>query len=679
MIRKFAVLAGAMSCASLPAWAQTAPQAQSPAQSPAAQSSSPALDDAHRFGVRETVRDISLSPDGTHFVALLSGKGTTMTLATGPIDGSTAPRAIANADGNPERITGCDWANETRLVCSLYTIDGRGADAMTFTRMIVINADGTGMKLLTARPGVNAHEIMQRGGQVIDWFGDAKGSTILMTRQFVSDTMTGSRLGEQQRGYGVERVDPVSLRRNVAEAPNPDAESFITDGLGNVRIVGMRGDDSIGYEKSRVRYLYRLPGKRDWQLLSTITDNAQSSKGFTPIAVDPTLNVAYGFDTQDGRAALFKIALDGSMKRELVFARPDVDVDGLIRIGRQKRVVGVTFVTDRRQTAFFDPQLKKLSAALSRAMPKLPLISFIDASADENRLLLWAGSDVDPGHYYVFDKTTRHLDQLLDVRPELAGATLSPVKSITYTAADGTQVPAYLTLPQGSTGKGIPAIVMPHGGPGARDEWGFDWLSQFFAARGYAVLQPNFRGSTGYGEAWFVDNGFKSWRTAVGDVDDAGRWLIAQGIAAPDHLAIVGWSYGGYAALQSQVLDPDLFKAVVAIAPVTDLETLRQESSRFTNFVLVDAFIGTGPHVREGSPARNAARFKAPVLMFHGALDQNVGIGESRMMLAALTAAGKPAELVEYKDLDHQIDDSVSRTEMLEKADAFLRKAMKLP
>ncbi|MEI9851159.1 MAG: alpha/beta fold hydrolase [Sphingomonas sp.] len=123
---------------------------------------------------------------------------------------------------------------------------------------------------------------------------------------------------------------------------------------------------------------------------------------------------------------------------------------------------------------------------------------------------------------------------------------------------------------------------MPHGGPGARDEWGFDWLAQFFAARGYAVLQPNFRGSAGYGEDWFLENGFKSWRTAIGDVNDGGRWLVGQGIAAPAKLAIVGWSYGGYAALQSAVLDPELFKAIVAIAPVTDLGALKEESRWFT-------------------------------------------------------------------------------------------------
>lgn len=191
------------------------------------------------------------------------------------------------------------------------------------------------------------------------------------------------------------------------------------------------------------------------------------------------------------------------------------------------------------------------------------------------------------------------------------------------------------------------------------------------------MLQPNFRGSAGYGSAWFKQNGFKSWKIAVGDVNDGGRWLVKQGIADPAKLGIVGWSYGGYAALQSPVLAPRLFKAIVAVAPVTDLETLRSESQSFSNYYRVDAFIGHGPHVREGSPAQNVERIAAPVLMFHGDRDRNVGIRESRMMASRLKEAGKPVELVEFHNLDHYLDDSNVRTGMLDKMDKFLRASMK--
>jgi dipeptidyl aminopeptidase/acylaminoacyl peptidase len=270
------------------------------------------------------------------------------------------------------------------------------------------------------------------------------------------------------------------------------------------------------------------------------------------------------------------------------------------------------------------------------------------------------------------------MGRLLASRPELDGVKLAQVKPIQYRAADGTMIPGYLTLPPGSDGKGIPAIVMPHGGPAARDEWGFDWLAQFYAHRGYAVLQPNFRGSSGYGSEWFQKNGFQSWRTAIGDVADAGRWLVEQKIADPAKLAVVGWSYGGYAALQSAATSPDLFKAVVAIAPVTDLQQLRTDGMAYMGGSVAKDYIGAGPHLREGSPAQNASAIKAPVLMFHGTLDSNVLIRQSKLMKDKLDGAGRKAELITYPGLEHGLRDSESRADMLRRSDAFLRASMGL-
>jgi dipeptidyl aminopeptidase/acylaminoacyl peptidase len=342
-------------------------------------------------------------------------------------------------------------------------------------------------------------------------------------------------------------------------------------------------------------------------------------------------------------------------------------------------VVAATFATDKREAVYFDKELARLTSSLSKALPGLPLVRFVDASADEQKLLLWAGSDTDARRYYIFDKGTKQLNELMLARPELENVKLAPMKHITYKASDGTDVPAYLTLPPGGAQKNLPAIVMPHGGPSARDEWGFDWLAQYFAQRGYAVLQPNYRGSAGYGESWFKNNGFQSWRTAIGDVNDAGRWLAREGIADPTKLAIVGWSYGGYAALQSGALDADLYKAVVAIAPVTDLKDLVMEARNWSNARYVEAMIGSGPHVLEGSPTQNASKLKAPVLMFHGEHDLNVSVGQARMMADRLKDAGKKVELVVYPKLDHQIDDSAARSDMLKRSDDFLRAALKLP
>ena len=253
--------------------------------------------------------------------------------------------------------------------------------------------------------------------------------------------------------------------------------------------------------------------------------------------------------------------------------------------------------------------------------------------------------------------------------------TLATVSPVTYPARDGAQVPGYLTLPPGhESARGLPAIVMPHGGPSARDEWGFNWLVQYYAARGYAVLQPNYRGSSGYGDAWFAHNGFQSWESAISDIIDAGHWLVAQGVD-PAKLGIVGWSYGGYAALQSAVVEPSLFRAVVAIAPVTDLTAFKETYRFYTNFRVVEDFVGVGPHVKEGSPIEHADRIKCPVLLVHGKADLNVPYAQSQRMDERLAAAGVKHEFLSFESLDHQLEDSAARAEVLSRSDAFLRAA----
>ena len=278
---------------------------------------------------------------------------------------------------------------------------------------------------------------------------------------------------------------------------------------------------------------------------------------------------------------------------------------------------------------YFDPEFKALSESLSRrpARPTARRLRRFDY--DGRKLLIHAGSDRDPGRDHVFDRDKKALTPAMMDRPELDGRQLASVKAVTIPASDGASIPAYLTLPPGKTAKNLPAIVLPHGGPSARDYWGFDWLSQFLAARGYAVLQPEYRGSAGWGDAWLNENGFKNWRTSIGDITASAKWLAAQGIADPDREAILGWSYGGYAALQSAATEPTLYKAVVAIAPVTDLGMFKTDYADFVNASLVEQEIGDGPHIVEGSPLRQAGKIVAPVLLFHGDHDSNVGIAHS--------------------------------------------------
>jgi len=632
------------------------------------------FDAAAAFGARESVSNLSLSPDGTRvaYVTPRNGQASAV-MVRGVGDGATVQVALL-ASGDPERISHCNWVSNERIVCVIYgVLKDALLSSLPFNRVVAVDADGSKLKLLSTEANAYTRGFALGGGSVIDWLPDEDGS-VLMARLFIPDDHTGSRTGSSKDGYGVDRVDTKSLVATPVELPRREVKGYISDGRGTVRVMEVESRVS-DQDTGVVRYLYRQRESRNWLPLSEYRISDRS--GFVPEAVDFDRNIAYGFKRIDGRQAVCSIALDGSLHEEIVFARPDVDVDELIRIGRRNRVVGVSYATDARYPVFFDPDIERIIKSVSKALPTHPALHIADSSVDESKLLMFAGSDQDPGVYYVYDRKTHHLETFLVTRRELEGVKLAVSKPITYPATDGVSVPGYLTLPPGrEDAKNLPAIVLPHGGPSARDEWGFDWLSQYFASRGYAVLQPNFRGSSGYGDAWFTKNGFQSWPTAIGDVLDAGRWLVAEGIADPKKLGIVGWSYGGYAALQSAVVDPSVFRAVVAISPVTDLGALKDQYRGWTNFDLVNKMIGDGPHVSAGSPAQHADKIKVPVLLFHGALDRNVTISESKLMAARLESVHASVELVTWPKLDHYLEDSAARTEMLRKSDAFLRQTL---
>lgn len=635
----------------------------------------PPFDAAKAFGARPAIFDARLSPDGTKIAFLGPGPGSSVILYSMDTTRESSPHIVTKTSGDSGNLDHCDWVANDRLACRISGFQEYNGEIFDFDYVIAINADGSNVKTLSRRRGENVDYTNLHGGGIIDFVPNADGA-VLMMQTYVPQGKTGSLIEKRFQGMGVDQLDTRTLASKRIENPQPEVAEYITDGLGVVRIVGTRKMNAAGYFTGVVSYRYRPTGSSSWQTLGDL--NMSNEVGFNPYAVDPQKNIAYGFSKIDGRNALVSVSLaDASLKQEIILARPDVDVDDVIRIGKHRRVVGASFSTDRRQVVYFDPELKKLAGALGRALPNQPLVNFVDSSLDERKLLIFAGGDTDAGSYYLFDRTAKKLQPIMPARPELSNVGLAKVRSLSYPAADGTMIPAYLTLPPGSSGKNLKTIVMPHGGPSSRDKWGFDWLPQYFANQGFAVIQPNYRGSSGYGETWYQDNGFKSWRTAIGDVDDAGRWLVKTGVADPLKLFIVGWSYGGYAALQSAVLDPGLFKAVVAIAPVTDFEMRKAEWRDWDNRRLIEEQMGSGPHIKEGSPAQNAEKIVVPVLMFHGVLDRNVRISQSRFMAKKLREAGKTVELIEYPKLEHQLDDSAVRAQMLRKSSDFLLAAGK--
>jgi len=631
------------------------------------------FDAAAAFGARPSVSNLSLSPDGKNVAYISAAEGQGSVLFTLSLEKGARPKPVTRADGKPDRLGTCSWVASDRLVCQVYGVsrDAGGLGPLNWSRLVAINADGSNLKVLSTRENFYSRGLQLGGGSVLDWLPDENGS-VLMTRQYLPDDHLGSHLGSSDEGLGVDRIDTRTLAVTHVEHPNSSAYDFITDGRGVVRIMGLRRS-SAGLDNGIIHFEYRAQNSRDWKSLCDL--NTVNGEGFEPLAVDHDLNIAYGLKKKEGRQALYTLSLDGALHEELLYSRPDVDVDSLVRIGRRQRVVGASYATAARRAEYLSADVKQMLGALSKALAGAPL-RIADSSTDESKMLIFSGSDSDPGVYYVFDRTAHRLETFLVERDLLEGVKLATVKPVMYPSDDGTMVPAYLTLPPGhEDAKGIPAIVLPHGGPSARDEWGFDWLSQFFANRGYAVLQPNFRGSSGYGDAWFQQNGFRSWPIAIGDILSAGHWLVKQGIADPAKLGILGWSYGGYAALQSAVVDSNTFKAVIAIAPVTDLPALKEQARNFTNFALVSQFVGDGPQIHAGSPVEHADKIKVPVLLFHGAMDTNVNIAESQHMAERLKAAGAHVELVTWDNLDHHLEDASARTEMLRKSDAFLRAA----
>ncbi len=632
----------------------------------------PSPDPALAFGARENIEFIALSPDGERVVYAVPREGQGSRLLTLDI-GSTEPLQVLTING-PDRLAGCNWVSNRRLVCTVFAVGEGFGEIVTASRLVSFDVDGSNQKVLGQRDSFAQLGYRLWGGSIVDWL-PGQENQVLMEQMFIPEGRSDTLIKREADGVGVVQVDTANGRTKRVEAAHPNAIRYLSDGNGRIRIMGVRQvRGATGASGQLVTHFYRTADSNEWHDLGTY--NVLTGTGRWPLAVEG--DSVYLLEEADGRERIQRVALDGSNRSDLVVAHPHVDVDRLIRIGRRNRPVGATYATEKRQSVYFDPELQTVASQLSRSLPDTPLINFVSASDDERKLLVWAGSDVDPGTYYLFDRDQRKLTQLMRSRPELDAVKLASVKPVSYRAADGTEIPAYLTLPAGSDGRNLPTIVMPHGGPGARDEWGFDWLAQYYANRGFAVLQPNFRGSAGYGREWFQINGFQSWATAIGDVNDGGRWLVSEGIADPARLAILGWSYGGYAALQSGVVDPDLFKAIVAIAPVTDLQLARSESRLWANSANIRDFYGTGPHIEQGSPARNAAAIRAPVLLFHGTLDRNVKLEQSRVMRDQLQKAGKAVELLEFDRLDHQLDDSAAREQILRRSDQFLRQALSI-
>ncbi|KQY31135.1 peptidase S9 [Caulobacter sp. Root487D2Y] len=332
---------------------------------------------------------------------------------------------------------------------------------------------------------------------------------------------------------------------------------------------------------------------------------------------------------------------------------------------------------------FTEPALKA-AWPMVKSVFKGKQVTLSSWTPDFGKLVVYVDAGSESGAFYLVDLTAKKVNPLGRAYPKLAAADVGEVRAVKYKAADGLEISGYLTLPPGkSNAKGLPLIVLPHGGPQVRDGAGFDWWSQSLASRGYAVLQPNYRGSAGFGQA-FVGAAYGEWgRKMQTDLSDGVSYLAAQGTIDPKRVCIVGASYGGYAALAGVTLQKDVYRCAVSVAGISDVSDflqwrVNQGGSKsltvryWTRFLDIEAY--NDPKLATISPAKLAAKASAPILLIHGQDDTTVPYSQSTGMTKALQAAGKPVEFVALRGEDHFLSSADTRLEMLTSAVTFLEK-----
>lgn len=464
------------------------------------------------------------------------------------------------------------------------------------------------------------------------------------------------------------RVDPEKRRSSVLHSGFPNTEDWL---------VGADGEPlaASGYDASKGQWTLKLKGSAGWR----------DVKSMTTFAETPTL-MGLG---RDGVSALVEEDVEGrQVLRELApdaagWPEPFADVSGqgVIMDPLNARMTGVTYLAgDQRRYEFRSPEDQQLWRSVQAAYPG-ELVELVSWSDDRRRLIVSVDSPVEGRALAYVDWTKKKADWIGPYYPQLTAGDIAAVKPIRFKAADGLELSSYLTLPKGREAKGLPLIVLAHGGPASRDAPGFDWWPQALASRGYAVLQVNFRGSAGFGRE-FLEAGFGEWgRKMQTDLSDGVRHLAAEGTIDANRVCVLGANYGGYAALAGATLDRGVYRCAASVGGVSDLRRMltsarSQEAATAQRYWM--RFLGAdGANDRnliKLSPAFNVEGVKTPILLVHGSDDKVVPIGQSQAMADALKEAGNPAELVVMNGEDHWLSRGETRLRMLNAVTMFLEK-----
>jgi dipeptidyl aminopeptidase/acylaminoacyl peptidase len=617
---------------------------------------------------------VQISPDG-HYLSMLALRSDRRVALVADLTGHDPARMVLSSDLNQATdLSWCHFANDTRLVCGIreMTTSPNGIVYIS-TRLIAVDADGKNSLVLmqdqSTNPGMSQGQLQDN---VVDWAPGKPNTILVASPEIQVDAKMralmrsgGGSLGAQYSEFpAVYEVDIVTGTMTLRLHAQQPIRHILTDGHGEARF-------GWGYQdrSTQIEYYVRPNASQGWRLLQK---SDFSSARLDPAAICPdNPDCAYAFGQIEGRNALWRMDLTGVTPPKIGFSHPAVDVQSAV-LDNNQRLIGVTYETDR---PFFYATDPKIEAILDAVKPVLPdaYISVVSMTRDDRWYVFRTTSDIDPGSYYLYDSQKGALRRIATGFPDLDIKSQGRMQSISYPAQDGTSIPGYLTVPPGKRAESLPLVVLPHDGPETRDHWEFSFLRSFLVSRGYAVLQMNFRGSSGYGNNWRAAASQDWSGLPLSDVTDGVRWAINQGIADPKRVCILGWGFGGYVALLSAERYGDLYRCAASIAGVSDLSLLEEEQHIFASSAMSERRIGTNrSKLEQDSPSAHAGAVAMPVLMIHGDKDAEINVGQSQAMDTALKIAGKAHEFIMIRGADHQMTRVSDRLAVLNALDQFL-------
>jgi dipeptidyl aminopeptidase/acylaminoacyl peptidase len=605
------------------------------------------------------LHNVRLSPDGTHLLALRNIDGTTAIMV---LNIETGERFYPTTTDNEQyKFNWVSWANNDRLLMSLRFDAKRGPYARiktTETRLLAIDAKKSSKMINLVKPDSNADGwVSQFQDNIISMLpDDPKHILVSVDREFPN----------RQTVY---KANVYTGKLSRVKKYSSSVRSWIADRQGEVR-AGEGYNDRDRSVSIRVLDPRTEKWVTAWEYI-VFDEPSISIMGFGKDKTE-----LYILADHEGRKAIFKadLAKDG-YPRELILSDPYHDISGeLIYSHVHKDVVGLYYSGSSDKSIFWNAEFKAFQGGLDKAMPDT--VNYISSlSADMRKYIVFSSNATQPGTILFGDRDEKTLSYLADIYASLNEDVLIEKQELTYKARDGLELEGYLSLPKNYADKPIATIILPHGGPMSQDGKGFDSFSSFMVNRGYAVFQPNFRGSSGYGHDFMMMAVGGMGLAMQDDLEDAVKFLVDKKFTDRKRVCIVGGSYGGYAALMGATKTPDLFQCAISFAGISDINKLRNEARYFVNRNVIREQLGNdSKQLRATSPARLAKQVNIPILLIHGDDDTVVPVNQSRVMANALKKHDKIYEYIELEGGSHYLDYMPHRKQTFEAMESFLQK-----